>query len=133
VCGVLISTDRWIFIGVQVGVTDLVKSVTHQVVAGRPSHVAGRPRGPAFSDFRLRIPCYHLLETVTMKPTRERLQSGASRSGGLADRPPPGPTGQRRLHTASSCQVHFRGDTYFGRILYFLVILVPLFLKSNKQ
>jgi hypothetical protein len=29
--------------GVQGGVTDLVKSVTHQVVAGRPSHVAGQP------------------------------------------------------------------------------------------
>jgi hypothetical protein len=32
-CGVLISTDRGVFVGVQGGVTDLVKSVTRQVVA----------------------------------------------------------------------------------------------------
>jgi hypothetical protein len=47
----LISIGRGVFIGVQGGVTDLVKSVTCQVVAGRPSHVAGRPRGPASTDF----------------------------------------------------------------------------------
>jgi hypothetical protein len=40
---VLISTGRGVFIGVQGGVTDLVKSVTHQVVVGRPSHEVGRP------------------------------------------------------------------------------------------
>jgi hypothetical protein len=36
-----ISTDRGVFIGVQGGVTDLVKSVTHQVVACLPSHMVG--------------------------------------------------------------------------------------------
>jgi hypothetical protein len=82
---VLISTGRGVFIGVQGGVTDLVKLVTHEVVAGRPSYMAGRPRGLASTDFRLWIPCYHLLECVIMKPTHERLQSGADRSGGLAD------------------------------------------------
>jgi hypothetical protein len=60
----------------------LVKSVTRQVVAGQPSHMAGRPQGPASTDFQLRIPCYLLLESVTMKPTRERLQSGAGRPAG---------------------------------------------------
>jgi hypothetical protein len=52
---------------------------------------------------------------VTVKPTRERLQGGASR-------PPPGSTGQWPLHIASSCQVHLQGDTYFGGILIFLII-----------
>ncbi len=40
----------------------------------------------------------------------------------LADRPAPGPTVQWPLHTASSCQVHPRGDTYFGGIPNFLLI-----------
>jgi hypothetical protein len=43
---VLISTGRGVFIGVQGGVTDLVKLVTRQVVAGQPSHVARWSRGP---------------------------------------------------------------------------------------
>jgi hypothetical protein len=29
----------------------LVKSVTHEVMAGWPSHVAGQPRGPASTNF----------------------------------------------------------------------------------
>jgi hypothetical protein len=90
---VLISTGRGVFIGVQGGVTDLVKFVTHQVLAGWPSHVAGRPRGLASTDFQLWIPYYCLLESITMKPTRERLQSGADWPGGLAGQPPPRPTG----------------------------------------
>jgi hypothetical protein len=109
-------------IGVQGGFTDLVKSVTHEVVSRRPSHVAGRPRGPASTNFWLRIPCYRLLDSVTGKPTRERPQSGAGWPRGLTNRPPPRPTGKWPLHTASSCQVHSRGDTYFGGIPNFLVI-----------
>jgi hypothetical protein len=70
---VLISTGRGIFIRVQGGVTDLVKSVTHQVVADRPSHMTGQPQGPTSIEFRLYIPCYSLLDGVTVKPTRERL------------------------------------------------------------
>jgi hypothetical protein len=42
-CVSLISTDRGVFIGVHGEVTDLVKSVTCQVVAGQPIHMAGRP------------------------------------------------------------------------------------------
>jgi hypothetical protein len=82
---VLISTSRGVFIGFQGGVTDLVKSVTRHVVAGRPSHVVGQPRGPASTDFRLWILCYRLSKSVIVKLTCERLQSGA-------DRPPPGST-----------------------------------------
>jgi hypothetical protein len=59
---------RGVFIGVQGGVTDLVKLVTRQVVVGRPSHMAGRAWAPSSTDFWLRIPCYHLFESVTVKP-----------------------------------------------------------------
>jgi hypothetical protein len=79
---------------------------TRHVVADRPSYVVRRPRCPASTDFLLRIPCYRLLESVIVKPTHERLQSGVEWPGGLAGWPPPRPTGQRPLHTASSCQVH---------------------------
>jgi hypothetical protein len=52
---VLISTGSGIFIRVQGRVTDLVKSVTHRVVASWPSHMAGRPCGSASTDFLHRI------------------------------------------------------------------------------
>jgi hypothetical protein len=84
--------------------------------------MAGRPPSLASTDFKLKIPCNRLLESMPMKQTRERLEIGASRSRILADWPAPGPTGQWPLHTASSCQVHSRGDTYFGGIPIFLVI-----------
>jgi hypothetical protein len=122
VCVALISTGRGVFIGVQGGVTDLVKSVTRQVVAGRHSHVAGRPWSLASTDIQLRIPLYCLLESVTAKPTRRRLQGGDDRLGGLTGRPPPGTTSQWPLHTTSSCQVHPQGDAYFGGFPNFLVI-----------
>jgi hypothetical protein len=41
--------------GVHGGATDLVKSVTHQVVAGRPRHVASRPCGLTSTDFLHRL------------------------------------------------------------------------------
>jgi hypothetical protein len=41
---------------------------------------------------------------------------------GPADQPHLRPTGQWPLLTASSSQVHFRGDTYFGGIPIFLII-----------
>jgi hypothetical protein len=104
-----------VFIGVQGGVTNLIKSVTRQVLASRSSHMARCPPSLASTDFQLWSPCYRLLESMPMKPTRERLQIGASQ-------PPPGPIGQLPLHIASSCQVHSRGDTYFGGIPIFLVI-----------
>jgi hypothetical protein len=84
VCVALISTSRGVFIGVQGEVTNLVKLVTCQVVVGRPSHMAGRPWSLASTDLQLGIPLYHLLEGVTAKPTRERMQGGA----GLCTLPP---------------------------------------------
>jgi hypothetical protein len=69
----LISTGRGIFIRVQGGVTDLVKSVTHQVVADRSSHVAVshvvRP-APTFST-ALVFPfsCIHVCTMPWAKPT----------------------------------------------------------------
>jgi hypothetical protein len=93
----------------------LVISVTHQVVAGRPWSSAS-------TDLQYGIPLYCLLESVTAKPTRERLQGGAGSPGGLAGWQPLGPTSQRPLHTASLCLVHPWGDNYFGGILNFVVI-----------
>jgi hypothetical protein len=115
VCVALISTCREVFIWVEGGVKELVKSVACQVEDGWPSHLAGRPWSSASTDLQLGIPLYHLLESVTVKPTDERLQGGA-------DQPPPGPTGQWPLNTTSSCQVQPRGDTYFSGIPNFLVI-----------
>jgi hypothetical protein len=93
----------------------LVASVTYQVVAGWPWSSAS-------TDLQLGIPRYHLLESVTVKSTREWLQGGSGQPEGLAGWPPPGPTGHQTLHIASLCQVHPQGDTYFGGILNFLVI-----------
>jgi hypothetical protein len=73
----LISTGRGVFIGVQGGIKDLVKSVTCQVVASRPWSSAS-------ANLQLGIPLYRLLESVTVKTTRERVQGGADRPGGLA-------------------------------------------------
>jgi hypothetical protein len=52
---VLISTGRGVFIGVLEGVTDMVKLVTRQVVAGRPSHVAAQPCSSASTKFLHRL------------------------------------------------------------------------------
>jgi hypothetical protein len=100
----------------------LIQPVTCQVLAGRPSQVACQPLSLTSTDFKLRIPCYHLLESVSVKQTREKMQSAAGQPESLDGRPPLGFTGQWPLHTALSCEVHSRGDTYFGGILIFLVI-----------
>jgi hypothetical protein len=113
----LITNDRGVFIAVQGGVTDLVKLITRQVVADRPSHMAQWPRGPTSTDFLLRIPCYRLLESVTVKPTRERLQSGTGQPA-----TPWTHWSKQPLHTAFSYKVHSQGDTYFDGILNFLLI-----------
>jgi hypothetical protein len=69
----------------------MVKLVTHQVVAGRPSHVAGWPQVPASTNFWHQILYYNLLESVTMKPTHEWLQSGPTVQGVLPIGHPLGP------------------------------------------
>jgi hypothetical protein len=101
---VLIFTYRGVFIGVQRGVTDLVKSVTLQVVVGRSSNMAGWTCGSASTDLAFPFSCRH----VCIKPRAKPTQNLAGRPGDLAGRLPPGPTGQWPLHTASSCQVHPR-------------------------
>jgi hypothetical protein len=111
-----------VFIGVPGAITDLIKLVTCQVLAGHPSHVVCQPWSIVSTDSRPRVPFCHLLESITAKETHGRLQSGAGRLGSLVGRPPTRPSCQWTLHMASSCQVHSWGDTYFGRIPYFLVI-----------
>jgi hypothetical protein len=133
------SINRGVFIRVQGGVTNLIKSVTRQVLAGQPSHVAGQPPSLAATNFILRIPCYRLLERVSVKQTRKRLQSGAGQPGSLVGCPPPRPTGQWPLRTASTRYVYSHGDTLFwwnSNFPYnFLKCsnLAPMFLKSNKH
>jgi hypothetical protein len=111
-----------VFIGVPGAVTDFIKLVIHQVLAGRPSHVADRPSSLASTDSRPRVPIHRLLESITAKETHGRLQSGAGWLGSLAGGPPTRPTYLWPLYMASSCQVHSRGDTCFGRIPNFLII-----------
>jgi hypothetical protein len=62
-----------------------------QVLVSRPSHVAGGPPSPGSTNLQLRIPCYCHLESVPVKPTRKRLQSGVGRPGSLAGSQPLGP------------------------------------------
>jgi hypothetical protein len=73
------SIDERVFIGVPGVITNLIKSVTREVLAGQPSHVAGQPWGAATTDSRPRVPFHCLLETFTAKETHGRLQSEASR------------------------------------------------------
>jgi hypothetical protein len=103
---VLNSIGKGVLIGVPGGVTNLIKSISHQVLADRLSHMDGRPWSLASNDCQPQIPDYRLLEIVTAKASCEGLQSGAGRPESLAGRPPMGPTGQWLLHTASSCQAH---------------------------
>jgi hypothetical protein len=78
-CGVCVEFRRQgVFIGVPRAVTDLIKSIIHQVLAGRPSSAAS-------TDSRPQVPFHHLLKSITAKETHGRLQSGAGR-------PPNGPT-----------------------------------------
>jgi hypothetical protein len=72
---VLNSISRGVFIGVQGGVTDLIKSVTPQVLASRPSHVVGQPPSLASTDFKLRIPYYCLLESMPVRGCKVGLTS----------------------------------------------------------
>jgi hypothetical protein len=90
---VLNSTGRGVFIGVPGEVTDLIKSVRHQVLAGRPSHMANRPWSSGSIDYQPRIPDYRLLGSITTKASRERMQSGVGRPGILSGRPPMGSIG----------------------------------------
>jgi hypothetical protein len=68
--GICMLTDYFVAKKHQQGVTDLLKSGTWQVVAGRPSHVASQPWSSASTDLQFQIPLYHLLESVIAKPAR---------------------------------------------------------------
>jgi hypothetical protein len=95
-----------VVIGVPRVITNLINSVIHQVLADRPSHIAGRPWDVASTNYRPRDPFHRLLESITAKKIHERLQCGADWPGCLAGSPPTGPTHQWPLHLASSCQGH---------------------------
>jgi hypothetical protein len=92
-----------LLIGVPGAITNLIKSVIRQVLAGRPSHVAGRPWVEASTDSRPQVLFHCLLESVTAKETHGSLQSGAGQPESLAGQPPTGPTRQWPLHMASPC------------------------------
>jgi hypothetical protein len=97
------SISRGVFIGVLGVVTDLIKSVICQVLAGQPSHVASQPSRVSSTDSRPQVPFHRILESVTAKKTHRGLQSGAGR-------PPTRPTSPWPLHTASSGQVYLRNQ-----------------------
>jgi hypothetical protein len=63
---VLISTGRGVFIGVQGRVTNLVKLVTHQEVADRPSHVVFANHSKSFicCSYVISAFTYHIVELV---------------------------------------------------------------------
>jgi hypothetical protein len=69
----IIPSVGGVFIGVPGAVTDLIKSVIHQVLVDRPSHVAGRPSSVASTDSRPRVSFHRLLESITAKETHGRL------------------------------------------------------------
>jgi hypothetical protein len=49
--------------------TDLEKSVWHQVVAGRPGHMAGQPGGMASTDFLHCLGLLLLVQTIVLRAT----------------------------------------------------------------
>jgi hypothetical protein len=70
---VLISTGRWVFIGVQGGVTDLVKLVTHQVVvAVLPTWLVNQvvqPPPTLSTALAYPVSCRHMCMKLRAKPT----------------------------------------------------------------
>jgi hypothetical protein len=56
-----IPLTRGVFLGVPGAVTNLIKSVICQVLAGRPSHMAGRASSTASTDSRPQVPFHRLL------------------------------------------------------------------------
>jgi hypothetical protein len=85
------------------------------------------PRGQLAKEFGLHqpsawdSPAPHLGECHREANPREAIRWGRP-TRGFGQSATPRPTGQRPLHTASSCQVHPRGDTYFGGISNFRII-----------
>jgi hypothetical protein len=57
-----------VFIGVNGTSTDLGRSVWHQVVGGRPSHLAGRPGGVSSTDSSFSSLCRRVVTKALAKP-----------------------------------------------------------------
>jgi hypothetical protein len=128
-------TMRGVFIGVNGTSTDLERSVWCQVMAGRPSHMAGWPGGAASTDSGFSSSCRCVVTKVQAEPP----QTLAGRPRGWAGRPAPGPTQRGVWPTWSTCQIHHHGDDGFDiwstSFCHPLKCskLVPKFLKSNKH
>jgi hypothetical protein len=107
-CGVSTFTMRGVFIVVNGVSTDLERSVWCQVVAGQPSHLAGRPGGAASTDSGLSSS-----SRMATKAWAEPLQTQAGRPRCSAGRSTPGPTRPMVWPTWSMCQIHPGGDDDF--------------------
>jgi hypothetical protein len=124
-----------VFIGLSGTSTDLERSVWHQVVAGRPSHVADRPVGTASTDLGFSSSCRRMVT----KAQAELPQTLAGQTRSWAGWPTPLPTRPRIWPTWSTCQIHPRGDGDFEiwstSLCHHLKCsnLLPKFLKSNKH
>jgi hypothetical protein len=70
-CGVcvMISTGGGVVIGSWGSSTDLAEAVAHQVTAGRPSHMAGRPGGMASTALVVPLSCRHMSTKPWAEPT----------------------------------------------------------------
>jgi hypothetical protein len=128
-------TTRGVFIGVNGTSTNLERSVWHQVVIGRPSHLAGRLSGVASTDSGFSSLC----RRVAIKARAELPQTLVGRPRSWAGRSAPRATWPRVWPTWSTCQIHPRGDDDFDiwstSLCHPLKCsnLVPKFLKSNKH
>jgi hypothetical protein len=126
---------RGVFIGVNGTSTNLGKSVWCQVVAGQPSHVAGRSTGSASTDLAFSSSCRYVATKSQVEPS----YSLASRPRSWAGRWLLGPLGLGSGPAWSTCQIDPRGDDDFviwSTSPYHPLKcsnLVPKFLKSNKH
>jgi hypothetical protein len=131
----LTFTVRGVFIGVNGTSINLERSVWHQVVAGRPSHMVDRPSEASSTDLGFSSSC----RRMSTKARAEPPQTLASQSRSWADRLAPGPTPPGVWPTWSTCQMHPRGDDDFDiwstSLCHPLKCsnFVPKFLKSNKH
>jgi hypothetical protein len=124
-----------VFIGVNGTSTDLERSVWHQVVPSRPSHVADRLGGAASTDSGYSSSCRRVATKVQTEPP----QTLAARPRSWAGRLAPGPTRPRVWLTWSTCKIHPRGDDDFD--IWSTLLCHPLkcsnlvskFLKSKKH
>jgi hypothetical protein len=124
-----------VFIGVNGTSTDLERSVWHQVVAGRPSHMNSRPGGAASTDSGFSSLCRRVATMAQAEPP----QTLADRRRSWAGQPAPRPTRPGVYPTWSMHQIHPHCDDNFDiwstSLCHLLKCsnLVHKFLKSNKH